>query len=141
MATTVHESSASLGDAAEAIGQALQYALTAKLPATQADTLRRALASVIDAAKEAGDCARENQRLTRYATRVEERNSSLMARLANLQRQSEQLLQSLAPALDVVNSAFNRAAQFRAATTSNVQLSDETLAAILAAPGMAHTGD
>lgn len=141
MATAIHESSATLGDAAEAIGQALQYALTAPLPSAQTDTLRRALAAVIQAAKEAGDSSRENERLQRYATRVEEKNSALMTRLANLQRQSEQLLQSLAPALDVVSTAFNRASQYRLATTTNEPLSDETLAAILASPGMAHTGD
>jgi len=142
MATAINaETPETLADAAEQIGVALQAALGAKLEPKHMAPLRRAMTLVFDAAKESGRQLREIDRLTAE-------NRELTQRLALLVPWSEQLLATLAPALDVVSDAFHKAAQLKSAAAPRPSdhirrghVSLETLAAVREAPDMAHQGD
>lgn len=146
MATAINTTtSPSLSDAAVALGKALQVAIGAK-DAPLANLLRDALSHLLDAAAEAGGQQLEIDRLTRYTERLEQKNTELAQRLIAIEPFAERMLAELAPALDAVTEAFNRAAQLKSALAggrqpdriNRGQLSDETLSAVLAAPGMAH---
>lgn len=149
MATAINETTpTNLADAAEQIGVALQAALGAKLERKHMDPLRQALTHLFEAATEAGGQQLEIERLGRYVERLEAKNSELTRRLELLIPWSERLLQTLAPALDAVTDAFNKAAQLKSAAapprTDHIrrgEVSDETLAGVREAPDMAHQGD
>lgn len=150
MATLIQDTSPTLAEAAEAIGDALKRALGVGLPPAYLDVLRGALQHVIHATDEMRGLQLEVERLTRYTGRLETTNSTLVEQHAKLSAYAEQLVRELAPGLDVVVTAFNRAAQLKSAAapsrlpldiTRRGHVSEETVAAVREAPGMAHQGD